>query len=205
MKVQDTEPAYKRLCRSLLAAQQRAFTIEMERMSGDYRTQVQETAQSSIAMPSGSLAQTLATGPTLAEAIPLYMKHYKKDREARTNSEKLGSLRRLIETLPDGEADPVKDVTKAHCVAFRDTLVRLPKRLPNKLRGKTVGEIVAALSGKGKKPYVQLTQSTVNGALTDLRHFFTWAIKHDHYPGRNPVEGIEFEGVEDPTLRSVHR
>jgi integrase len=33
--------------------------------------------------------------------------------------------------------------------------------------------------------------------LTDLRHFFTWAIRHDHYEGKNPVDGIDYEGVEE--------
>jgi integrase len=38
----------------------------------------------------------------------------------------------------------------------------------------------------------------VNYALTDLRHFFTWAIRHDHYTaGNNPVDGIDFEGVKE--------
>lgn len=41
LTLSDSSPAYQRLCRSLLAAQQRAFTIEMQRMGGDYSAIVQ--------------------------------------------------------------------------------------------------------------------------------------------------------------------
>ena len=40
-----------------------------------------------------------------------------------------------------------------------------------------------------------MTRVTVNQALTDLRHFFTWALNQDYYTGKNPVGGIDYEGV----------
>lgn len=35
----------------------------------------------------------------------------------------------------------------------------------------------------------------MNLALDDVRHFFSWAIKHDLFMGKNPVDGIAYEGV----------
>ncbi|MDP9132489.1 MAG: hypothetical protein M3M98_05065, partial [Nitrospirota bacterium] len=59
LKVQETAPAYKRLCRALLAAQQRAFTIEMQRMDGDYSAQLPGMGQGSSS-PFTPSAGTLA-------------------------------------------------------------------------------------------------------------------------------------------------
>ena len=42
---------------------------------------------------------------------------------------------------------------------------------------------------------MRVTKNTVNYALDDLRHFFSWAIKHDLFDGKNPVDGIAHEGT----------
>ena len=35
----------------------------------------------------------------------------------------------------------------------------------------------------------------VNLALDDLRHFFSWAVKHDHFIGKNLAHGSAYEVV----------
>jgi integrase len=101
-------------------------------------------------------------------------------------------FQRFTDSLPDKKATLLKNITKAHCIAFRNAYSELPRRIPDKLRGLSVGDILKSV--KSTK-YIRLTHNTVNQALIDLRHLFTWAIRHDHYNGKNPVEGIEYEGV----------
>jgi hypothetical protein len=190
--VAKTSPAYRKLCRSILAAQQQVFRIEMGRLDGDY-TRGNGSAAGHPALGGAGVAPSSVFAPTLAvsEAIKQYFEHY-THRDKRTNAEKERVLQRFVETLPAKEATLLKDISKTHCIAFRNAYGQLPRRIPDKLRGKSLGEILTALKGTG---YVKLTHRTVNHALTDLRHFFVWAIRHDHYNGKNPVEGIDFEGV----------
>ena len=46
-----------------------------------------------------------------------------------------------------------------------------------------------------KQGVARVMKGTVNLALDDLRHFFSWAIRHDHYSGKNPCDGIAYEGI----------
>ena len=196
LAVPKTSPAYKKLCRSILAAQQQAFRIEMGRLDGDYTRGDGGSLRAGQTGAAGAThyASIFAPTPTITEAVKQYFEHY-THRDKRTNEEKERALQRFGETLPGKEATLLKDITKAHCIAFRNAYSQLPRRIPDKLRGKTIGEILTALKGTG---YVKVTHSAVNHALTDLRHFFVWAIRHDHYTaGENPVEGIDFESVEE--------
>ena len=200
LTVPKTSPAYKKLCRSILAAQQQAFKIEMGRLDGDYTREAAAAGNGGPLSSAGSAAGAMpyasvfAPTPTIVEAVKLYLEHY-SHRDKRTNAEKERVLQRFVESLPGKEATLLKDIAKAHCIAFRNAYSQLPRRIPDKLRGQSIGEILNTLKGQ---PYIRLTHSTVNHALTDLRHFFVWAIRHDHYTaGKNPVDGIDFEGVKE--------
>ena len=97
---------------------------------------------------------------------------------------------RFVESL--GGDRPLQDITKGACVQFREHSSRFPKRISNQLRGKTLPEILAAVEGTD---YLRVTKRTVNLCLDDMRPFFSWAIRHDLLTGKNPVDGIAYEGV----------
>lgn len=189
LTLSKTSPAYTKLCRSVLVAQQRVVKIEMERLSGNYLDDQIAAVQPQRIQPGGH--NIFAQALTISDAAKLYMEHY-AHRDQRTNNEKAAVLQRFTESLSKASATFLKDITKADCVAFRGTYGQLPKRIPDKLRGLPMGEI---LRQSRDKPYVRMTHSTVNQGLSDLRHFFTWAIRHDHFVGKNPCEGIDYEGV----------
>lgn len=193
LTLDKTSPAYKKLCRSVLVAQQRVVKMEMERLSGNYLEEGPQTTQHHKQSTSSGEASynVFAATPTIKEAVALYMEHY-AHRDTRTNKEKATVIQRFTESLSTGPDTFLKDITKAHCVAFRSAYGQLPKRIPDKLRGLPMGEILEKSKGQ---PYIRMTHSTVNQGLSDLRHFFTWAIRHDHYLGKNPCEGIDYEGV----------
>lgn len=188
-----TSPAYKKLCRSVLVAQQRVVKMEMDRLSGNYLEEhpLHPTSAVYSNQEPSRPHNVFASTPTIKEAVALYMEHY-AHRDQRTNNEKATVLKRFTESLPANDATLLKDIIKAQCIAFRSTYGQLPKRIPDKLRGLPMAEI---LSQSQDKPYIRMTHSTVNQGLSDLRHFFSWAIRHDHYMGKNPCEGIDYEGV----------
>lgn len=185
-------PAYQRLCRELLKAQQQVFKIEMERWEGRYWG---EGAYFQIARNGGlsSKVVDLSSSLSIEQAINLYFDHY-QHRDKRTNLEKKMVIQRFIESLSDGARSELNKITKADCIRYRDSYSQLPRRIPNRHRKKPLYEIIDGVRAD-QPEYTKVTKSTVNHALTDLRHFFAWAIRHDHYTGRNPVSEIDYEGV----------
>lgn len=180
---------YQRLCRGLLQAQQRVFRIESERWDGDYSTSPFPargigTGQSADPLP-------LTRSKLISEGLREYFEHY-AHREQRTNQEKHLGFRRFLEII--GGDRLIQEVKKGDCIKFRDTLARFPRRTPDNLRGKPIVDMLKSLEGK-RGGYTRVTKNTVNYALDDLRHFFSWAIKHDFFEGKNPVDGIAYEGT----------
>jgi integrase len=92
-----------------------------------------------------------------------------------------------------GGDKPLQEIGKPSCILYRDTLARFPRRIPDKFRGKPIETMLKAL--EGRRGVERVMKNTVNLALDDLRHFFSWAIRHDHYSGKNPCDGINYEGV----------
>jgi integrase len=127
----------------------------------------------------------------ISEGLTEYFQHY-AHREQRTNQEKELGFRRFLEII--GGDRPIQEVKKGDCIKFRDTLARFPRRTPDTLRGKPIADMLKTLEAK-RGGYTRVTKNTVNYALDDLRHFFAWAIKHDLFEGKNPVDGIAYEGT----------
>lgn len=183
-------PEFHRLCHSLLVAQQTVLKTELDRLEGWWYH------GPSLNVPSsrGLREKEPAASMTVGEAVEKYFQHY-DHRDKRTNEEKRVVVRRFIETLPSGDTTPLHRVKKPEAIAFRDAYAQLPKRILNKHRGLPVVDLLTKLKDTD---YVKVTKSTVNHALTDLRHFFVWAIRHDHYlEPRNPFDGIDLEGVKE--------
>lgn len=176
-----TSPDFPRLCHLLLRAQQRIYRTEIDRLEGTW------TANGTVE------SMAVEEGPILpvSEAVKKYIQHY-GHRDERTNAEKLVILKRFMETLPSGGAAPLNRIKKPEVIAFRDLYAQSPSRQSAVHRGKTLPALVKMLNGKGTK---RITKATVNHALTDLRHFFVWAMRHDLYlDPRNPVDGVDLEG-----------
>lgn len=184
-------PEFLRLCHSLLVAQQTVLMTELDRLEGRwYHGRVLDAPSSRGLVEKASEPVSISLG----EAVKLYFEHY-DHRDKRTNEEKLAVMRRFIETLPLGDTTPLHRVKKPEAIRFRDAYAQLPKRVLNKHRGLPVLDLLAKLKDTD---YVKVTKSTVNHALTDVRHFFVWAIRHDHYlEPRNPFDGIDLEGVKE--------
>lgn len=182
---------FHRLCHGLLVAQDHVLRVELERLEGRwYHGRVLDAPSSRGLVEKASEPVSISLG----EAVKLYFEHY-DHRDKRTNEEKLAVMRRFIETLPLGDTTPLHRVKKPEAIRFRDAYAQLPKRVLNKHRGLPVPDLLAKLKDTD---YVKVTKSTVNHALTDVRHFFVWAIRHDHYlEPRNPFDGIDLEGVKE--------
>jgi integrase len=187
----DSE-AYRRLCRELLKAKQVVLKAEIQRWDGNYwhPDSAEYSPRPSANSVGGHRSETPEEMRLFAEALRDYFKHY-EHRDQRTNSEKNVIFTRFAETIGGGDR-PLQDIAKAECVRFRDMYSRLPKRIANDLRGKPMSEVLKAVEGTD---YLAVTKRTVNLALDDVRHFFSWAIKHDLFAGKNPVDGIAYEGV----------
>lgn len=183
---------YQRLCRRLLQEQQRVFKTEIARWDGDYMQDFNNVAQAQ-----GVEGNSFAPSKLLSEALKDYFTHY-VHRDKRTNQEKEVCFKRFIEII--GGDKPLEEIIKADCIRFRDTFSRFPRRIPDKLRGKPIADMLKA--SEKKKSCVTVTKVTVNLALDDLRHFFSWAIKHDHVIGKNPVDGIAYEGVKQESYEA---
>ncbi len=180
--VPKTSEAYHRLCRELLKAEQYILKRELDRQDGHYWNEFDQ----------GPTREPLSQPETvrlISEALGDYFKHY-EHRDKQTNHEKQGTFTRFVNSV--GGDRPLQDVVKADCIRFRDQYSRLPKRVANDLRGKPMVDVIATLEGTA---YQSVTKTTVNLALDDVRHFFQWAIKQDYYIGKNPVDGIAYEGT----------
>lgn len=180
--VPKTSEAYHRLCRELLKAEQYILKRELDRQDGHYWNEFDQ----------GPTREPLSQPETvrlISEALEDYFKHY-EHRDKQTNHEKRVIFSRFIDSV--GGDRPLQDVAKADCIRFRDQYSRLPKRVSNDLRGKLLHEVLTAIEGTS---YQTVTKTTVNLALDDVRHFFRWAIKQDYYLGKNPVDGIAYEGT----------
>ena len=183
LPVAKGSPLYSFTCRELLKAESVIATQIIERVQGRF---------TDAYSPGTSNASTNGDSPAtvsrlLSETLKDYFTHY-AHRDARTNKEKQTVFARFRDFIQGDRL--LQDIAKADCVAFRDIYSLLPRRIPNKYRGRPLAEIVAGCPNS-----VRVTRVTVNQALTDLRHFFTWALNHDYYRGKNPVEGIDYEGV----------
>ncbi len=181
-------PEYRRLCVELLKAEQVILRTEIDRWGGKY-WEPQSAAYNIV--PAATQAEAGGSSKVFSEALRDYFTHY-THRGPRTNEEKKRVFKRFMEAL--GGDRLLWDITKADCVKFRDAYSQLPRRIPHKYRGKQLAEILADLAAT-QPDCSRVTKGTVNQALTDLRHFFSWAVKHDYYAGKNPAEGIEYEGV----------
>lgn len=188
LSLPKTSEVYRRLCRELLKAKQVVLKAELDRMNGKYWDS--DAAEYSARPVTPSPANTFQ-GPSkmFSEGLREYFTHY-EHRDTRTNNEKQVIFTRFRESI--GGDKPLSEITKAECVRFRDMYSRLPKRVSNDLRGKAMAEVLAAVESTD---CLRVTKRTVNLALDDVRHFFSWAIKHDLFMGKNPVDGIAYEGV----------
>jgi len=183
---------YQRLCRRLLQEQQRVFKSEIARWDGDY------TQQDFNHAAQGHENVSLTSSKLFSEALKDYFLHY-AHRDKRTNKEKDVGFKRFLEII--GGDKPLEEITKADCVKFRDTFSRFPRRIPDRLRGKPIVNMLTVVGRK--KSYITVTKNTVNLALDDMRHFFSWAIKHDYLTsGKNPVDGIAYEGVKQKSYEA---
>lgn len=189
LTLSKSSEAYRRLCRELLKAKQVFLKAELDRMEGNYWGKDSADYSTRTKTHSSPDSFTPESVRLFSEVLQDYFKHY-EHRDKRTNHEKTVVFNRFMESI--GGDKPVQDITKGECVRFRDTYSLLPKRIANHLRGKSMADVLAAVEGT---EYPRVTKATVNLALDDVRHFFTWAIKLDVFMGKNPVDGIAYEGV----------
>jgi hypothetical protein len=86
LTVSKTSLAYKRLCRSILEAQQQALRIEVGRLDGDYTRKGnihRAGVSSNAAGATPYVPSVFAPTPNITEAFKLYIEHY-SHRDKRT-------------------------------------------------------------------------------------------------------------------------
>ena len=129
-------------------------------------------------------------GPALSEVIPAYLKHY-EHRAPGTLEAKRNVLKRFAEIV--GADKPVSSILKADCVAYRETLRKLPANVSKRFPGLSLREVVD--KAKGLPEAMMLAKVTINQDLTQLTHFFTWLMNEGLYAGAsNPANGLQYEG-----------
>ncbi|MBX3327521.1 MAG: site-specific integrase [Nitrospira sp.] len=177
--------AYHRLCRELLKAEQVIMKRELERQDGHYWS------------PEGVPTMEAPTAPSklISDVLPEYFQTYAR-RRAQSNKEKARVIQRFIECVGD---KPLAEVTKADCKLFRDSYLKLPKRVSPKDRHRPMMALLKHLEGK---TYQSITKQTVNDIIKDMSHLFSWASKQEYYPGKNPFDGVVFEGIEHDSYDS---
>jgi len=82
---------------------------------------------------------------------------------------------------------PVRDLARAHCRDFIETLRFLPKNA-NK-RFPRLSPRQAAAKARDEKLDNLISSANVNAYLTDLSSFLNWAVREE-YLDRNPVQGL---------------
>lgn len=178
----DSE-AYHRLCREVLKAKQGVLRIEMDRWNGNYR-------HTPHPAPQRTTAPSLGPSLSFPEAVTKYMTH-NAHRAPGTLRAKQDVLKRFAEVV--GEKS-VRTYTKQDCIAYRGAVSHLPLHIGTRYPGKTALEVLALVKDRPEVP--RLSKQTVNQDLVHLSHFFSWLIDEGYHAGPNPVEGLQYEGIE---------
>lgn len=186
LAIAPASDVYTFLCRELLKAEQHIAKGIKERVQGNYSEAYSAPALS----PSASADLGPITTLIFSEATADYLKHFNHLAKGTLRAKK-ATLGRFRSVMGDRL---LQSIAKPECIRYRDTIGKLPLHMAKRFPGKSVAEVLAAVS---KIPNVPtLSKQTVNQDLTHLGHFFAWAKNNAHYVGDNPVDGLSFVGLE---------
>ncbi len=170
--------SFHRLCRA-----------EIERWNGECHEAEHGSGAAVPLPPAGSVGgDGFLTPPRFfTELFKDYFAHH-GHRDERTNHEK--DVAFLVKII--GGDKPVQEIVKADCIRFRDTFSRFPRRIPDRLHEKPIADMLRSL--EGQQGVARVTKRTVTLALKDLKHFFSWSIRHDHFSAKNLLTASTTKG-----------
>jgi integrase len=148
----EDNPSFRRLCFALHRALIEVQKVNGERMQGNWTSETQQHPAPVVVVPALSpLVQPVSRRSRDADGKPDATLSAILDRWAKNNrpgpkvlSEFTSAVRRFNESL--GAELMVRDITKQHVMKFLDAIRELPRAMPNKLREKTLPEILTAVS-----------------------------------------------------------
>jgi integrase len=184
VKLTPDSDAYRKLGLAILRADVQAKEIQRQRQAGDPI----ETPPEPPRLRAVPAAAVPKDGDTTVESL---WKLYKQERNLapKTESDFGTSVRRFVDV--NGNL-PVRSVTKAHARAFKDAMLRMPKRLHGKDRTLTVPQVLERF--KDDTETRLLDPRTVNEkALAAVRAVFGYAIANG-LRDDNPISGIKAAG-----------
>jgi len=187
IELEKDADVYKLFCRQLLIAQVKLLEVELDRARGDYGAD-DETLRGYLAAPAG-VVESQSTSVSLEALIEDYKKEkfeISEDIKERSKTEYIGVFNTLVWVF--GEGSPVQSITFERMKQFRDVLLHLPQRFQTtkKYRGKTVDDIMRMDLPQDKR----ISPATIEKYLGIVKGLFTFAKRHRHYTGDNPVDGL---------------
>ena len=152
-----------------------------------------ETVQTALTESQGELQKVEEKGgvrrtTTLRQVFEKYVEE--REPHERTVNDYRAHMNRFLQVM--GVRDiGLNKVTPAHIRKFKDAMIQYPARLPGKLKGKSVLQVLRAT--KGDTSIKRLTPKTINEKiLTALRAIFGYALRNG-YADSNPAQGISVE------------
>jgi integrase len=131
---------------------------------------------------SAPVAAPAATGLRLGEVYERYAAE--RGITAKLKLEHATLMRRLTGEL--GGDVPIRSVTKAQVVLFKDLMIQMPTVLTAAQRRMPMRDIIAEFAGRD---VARAARGTVIKNISFLHTFFTWAVDNG-YADSNPVSGV---------------
>ncbi len=179
LRLSADSPEFRRMAHAFIRATADAVRIIRKRAEGDWQ---EDVVSERVSVP--LLAEV---DPEENPSLSLLLDKWIAERKppSKTRHEWEAHLRRFREVV--GGDLPVKGITKAHVRRFKDDLMQLPPRVPKKLQGKTVPEILEAVGPDPSTP--RLTAAAVRKSLAAIQSVLGWAVRQG-YIESNPASGL---------------
>lgn len=141
-------------------------------------------------------------GATLSEVLKAF--HTERTAGGRTLAEKTMAEHKVAVRMFDefkGASVPVRSITRADILAYKQALLQTPNRYSLRFKGMTLPQAIKA-NAKRKEPFPTLDPQTINMKwLSHISTILKWAANNGHADA-NPASGVrvdEGKGYKEPT------
>lgn len=196
LDITKDSPQYKTLARELLKAEAVIAGKVGQRVQGVFGAEYVDGCGEprSARLEQVATPSTQATKPyLLADAIRAYLDNLArvKQRAPGTLESKKNILTRFLGYIGNR---PVHTILRDDCIAYRDTIAKLPAHASKRFPGLSLMEV---LEKAKSQPGIQLlSKQTVTQDLTHIGAFFAYLIDAKRYQGTIPTERLGYEGLE---------
>lgn len=203
---------YKKLCREMLKARIQFWTIEIERLRGNYNNDydrlfmqrmLEDVARKRFNSPSPESLRVEKTSPLLSKL----MKQFIQESETSWQAKGLKTYQHIFRLVIDIIGDKhVEEITREEFLRYRDTLMKLPpdvyrqktfkQELSSSNKQKAMDEIVRKRDNS-KTQARTFSIKTVNNHLIALNALLNWAVKND-YLSKNRAVDLKLDTDQQP-------